>query len=89
MSQEPQEEDSELKICILGYSQDQQPRGREGSCTGQREKLNHSMMATKTSDHPVGNSTADIVLLNYLEFGQLGWMDLYTLCRLVIDVGCS
>lgn len=32
----------------------------------------------KTSDHPVGNSTADIVLLNYLEFGQLGWMDLYT-----------
>lgn len=78
MSQEPQEEDSELKICLLGYSQDQQLRGEGRKLYWAKGEVEPQYDGNKTSDHPVGNSTADIVLLNYLEFGQLGWMDLYT-----------
>lgn len=55
------------------YSQDQQLWGREGSCTGQRVNLNHSAIATKDLSHPVGSFATRMVLLNYLEFRQIGW----------------
>lgn len=55
------------------YSQEQHLRGKEGSYTGQREKLNRSAIATKGLSHPVGSFATRMVLLNYLDFGQIGW----------------